>query len=293
MSTPGDGSATSSSPPKSNQEPKGKQQRIRDNQRRSRARRQEYLADLERRLRDCHSTCRDAELQRTALVDLQQENSCLRTLLSVTGVSKDLVDSFLRQHSTEGHLPDSSTNSMRQLRPKIQVPAMSNAAKATNGTSTLSHTYSLTKRGNGTAFTAQSTRPTTPGLQPFAPNSTGPPPLTNAMGTEPEYVSEDLQWEFDMPLFSSPNSNQQRDGFCCSIFKVPAHGALTYDDRDSVQCSIAKSLLDEYDVPDLEMEMIKMRLSTGFSKPTTEGRGCRVNNQVLFSVLNELSAQYS
>lgn len=37
---------------------KTKQERIRDNQRRSRARRQEYLSDLEKRLSECQLTCK-------------------------------------------------------------------------------------------------------------------------------------------------------------------------------------------------------------------------------------------
>ena len=292
MSAPSDRSPTPCSAPQSKQEPMCKQQRIRDNQRRSRARRQEYLADLERRLRESHSTCRDAEVQRTALVDLQQENSCLRTLLNVTGVSKKLVDSFLRQHSAEVHSPSPGATPMRRLRPKIQLPEILSAAKETNGTSTPAQKYTMTKHVNETTFTAQSTPSTTPALQPFPSDFANYPALMNTVETEPTYASEDPDWQFDMPLFSSPNGNEHSDGFCCSIFKIPAQSPVDYDDRDSVQCSIAKTLLDEYNVPDLEMEVIKLRLSTGFSKPSSEGKGCRVNNQILFSVLNELSAQH-
>src|ERR1700761_3593159 len=80
--------------------PKSKQERIRDNQRRSRARRQEYLADLERRLNECHVHCPDAYLQRSAFPDLQAENARLRDLLSYAGISPDVVEGFGRESTS-------------------------------------------------------------------------------------------------------------------------------------------------------------------------------------------------
>ena len=74
-----------------------KQAGICNNQRRSRARRQEYIAGLEQRLRDCHTTCREADLLRSAFVDLQKKNDLLRALLSFAGVTSDNIDSFVRQ----------------------------------------------------------------------------------------------------------------------------------------------------------------------------------------------------
>ncbi|OQV08973.1 hypothetical protein CLAIMM_13165 isoform 1 [Cladophialophora immunda] len=70
-----------------------KQQRVRDNQRRSRARRREYLAELENQLQQCHIICREADLQRNAFAELQAENARLRDLLKNAGISPDDVES--------------------------------------------------------------------------------------------------------------------------------------------------------------------------------------------------------
>ena len=95
------------------------QARIRDNQRRSRARRQEYLRDLERRLRECYVACREAELQRSAFQELQAENPRLRELLGLVGVSKALIQAFVRHDDAQVQSP---TSALRQLKPKLAVP---------------------------------------------------------------------------------------------------------------------------------------------------------------------------
>ena len=116
-----------------------KQERVRDNQRRSRARRQEYTTDLERRFRDNQTRCRDADLQKSAFLDLQKENSSLRYLLMMAGVSSDLIDTFV--HQSNGRQSSEPSFSGRQLKPKLHVlsssssgssPAWSDASEATH-----------------------------------------------------------------------------------------------------------------------------------------------------------------
>ena len=107
---------------------KAKQERIRDNQRRSRARRQEYLAELEQRLEQCRVTCREADLVRQSFHELQAENAHLRGLLSTAGVSPDLVESSLRQRSQQSSSNTdqnaSNTTNLRQLKPKLNPLAL-------------------------------------------------------------------------------------------------------------------------------------------------------------------------
>jgi hypothetical protein len=77
--------------------------RIRDNQRRSRARRKEYLQELESRLRQCELQGIEAssEIQHAArkVVD---ENKKLRVLLSRYGVSDDNIEGFLNGTASSG-----------------------------------------------------------------------------------------------------------------------------------------------------------------------------------------------
>lgn len=77
--------------------------RIRDNQRRSRARRKEYMHELEQRLRvyELQGIEASSEIQQAArkVVD---ENKKLRSLLNKHGITDSSIDSFLQDPETNG-----------------------------------------------------------------------------------------------------------------------------------------------------------------------------------------------
>jgi septal ring factor EnvC (AmiA/AmiB activator) len=81
--------------------------RIRDNQRRSRAQRKEYLQQLETRLRQIEQQGIDASLEiQVAARRVADENRKLRRLLVQHGVSDDTTMAFLRSHSSAKNRPD-------------------------------------------------------------------------------------------------------------------------------------------------------------------------------------------
>lgn len=102
---------------------RAKQERLRENQRRCRARRQEYLVQLEQRLEECRVTCREADFLRQGFQELQTENQHLRGLLNNVGLGPAHVDSFLHHRSRQGSSqPNKSTpasKNLRLLKPKI------------------------------------------------------------------------------------------------------------------------------------------------------------------------------
>ena len=75
--------------------------RIRDNQRRSRARRKEYLQELEARLRQCELQGIEAssEIQMAAR-RVADENKKLRGLLAQHGVGDDTIETYLETSPT-------------------------------------------------------------------------------------------------------------------------------------------------------------------------------------------------
>lgn len=89
--------------------------RIRDNQRRSRARRKEYLQELEARLRQCELQGIEAssEIQMAAR-RVADENKKLRGLLAQHGVADETIDSYL-QTSPSVDSPYASTSGAVQL----------------------------------------------------------------------------------------------------------------------------------------------------------------------------------
>ncbi|KIV89201.1 hypothetical protein PV10_08789 [Exophiala mesophila] len=265
---------------------KSKQERIRDNQRRSRARRQEYVSELERRLHDSHVTCREAELQRTALADLQMENTRLRALLRVVGVTSDVIESFGRENMTQRTI-EATAARLRLLKPKIQsIDAPSLPAEY------------------GTLFRDEP--------QPFNPSSTSTRPLNVTSGSSDCNQAYNVQYRHvPMNSFSFPDSQfntpaladwttsdenhdySQINGtnFCCNAFQMPANGPLLSDTSNTVSCTMAKGLIEQYNPSAAEMDEIEDRLSTAFSRSPFPGQVCRVNSQVLSGIVNNLSAK--
>lgn len=60
------------------------------------------------------------------------------------------------------------------------------------------------------------------------------------------------------------------------------------DILNSTLCAIAEELISQYNTRGVELAEIQRKLWAGFSRSAT-GDGCRVQNQVLFQVLNEIS----
>ena len=100
--------------------------RIRDNQRRSRARRTEYIQDLEKRLHKyqtegIHATREVQEAGRKVAV----ENSLLRSLLILHGVSDQRVQEYLRANTADIFLPMPRSENVQEARSHLgQTPRL-------------------------------------------------------------------------------------------------------------------------------------------------------------------------
>lgn len=282
-------------------QPKSKQERIRDNQRRSRARRQEYLADLERRLSECQLTCRDADIHRAAFLELQIENTRLRELLALAGVNDQFVEHYVSQAVAQAsQYPQDMNPALRQLKPKI-TPVESSRTLSSNAR----HASIGSQGQSGQSGQPNSTVRSAPNLT--MPDRTfTPTPPTAYPASTPFHISSPLQqqnldWLYHtgqsmpMPSPQLPQHFQQvpTETFTCDTFGLSAGGAPRVADEGSVLCSVAKQMIDQYALPAAEMEHVKSRLSQGFCRPAYPGAPCAVDNQVLFQVLNDLSTKYS
>ncbi|KAJ9607349.1 hypothetical protein H2200_008422 [Cladophialophora chaetospira] len=275
--------------------PKSKQERIRDNQRRSRARRQEYLADLERRLKECHVTCREAEMQRSAFADLQMENARLRDLLTYAGISPDLVEGFGRQRVSSTQVGHAATAMQRQLKPKYRPQVLSDQSN------NLATTKRVMHHGPSSVMAPASSKlcAPAPGMPlnspaiyngqhslPFtAPPTTGTMSLPSTTDVSP---ASSYDW-----MLRSQNRPPLEAQFCCEAYSVPPQGAILADDANGVECSIAKNMIDQYNPTSTEMEEIKARLAMEYTPPRSSEAGCRVNTQVLYHILQEMNANES
>lgn len=105
--------------------------RIRENQRRSRARKKEYIHDLERRLRkfEQHGVEATVEVQ-AAAKHVAEENARLRSLLRLRGVRDAEIDEYL--HASDQKIVSPIYNQHAALESQIMHPA-SNFPTVSNG----------------------------------------------------------------------------------------------------------------------------------------------------------------
>ncbi len=90
------------------------------------------------------------------------------------------------------------------------------------------------------------------------------------------------------------NGAYSDSSFCCMAFGTKASGPLQPPDRNNtVLCSLAKEMIDQYNIDGEDLEHIKNRLAAGFAPPAAPGESCRVNNQLLFQILNDVSGRFS
>ena len=89
---------------------------MRNNQRRSRARRREYIAELERKVQECSihglPPCTPDIVPQDTILRLEEENRKLRELLALTGVEQTLVDTHL---TADGEAPEAADSGKRML----------------------------------------------------------------------------------------------------------------------------------------------------------------------------------
>jgi hypothetical protein len=273
-----------------------RQARIRDNQRRSRARRQEHLQDLERRLSECHVTCREAELRLSAFKELQIENARLRQLLEVLGVNENLINTFVHQDATTAS--SNSASALRQLKPKIALaPGLAKHSPALKN--------DVTNNGHSTNLAALSPPATgspsqpTPFFTMWSTNldASGFGPQRETPGTSPSNfpAHDPFRTLSFLPQFQGGTTCMgglyTDESFCCMVFGNKATGPLQASHENTVLCSSAKELIDQYNIDGEAFEQIKTRLAAGFAPPAHPGESCRVNNQLLFEVLTEISGR--
>lgn len=270
---------------------KSKQERIRDNQRRSRARRQEYLAELERRLNDCNNTFREAELQRTALVDLQSENARLRALLEFAGVSADVVENFGRETLQQPPVYP-PTASLRHLKPKYtSADAIRNQGSLAGPFQEPSPSPSLQPPSQLGFPAARNTSETYAILSDQVPyNTIGPSaPLTDT-GSQPGSTlhSNTYEWLHNSNAegIIAPNEGH----FTSGSFQAAPNDTQSYEPLNALS-PLSKAMLDRYSPNVVEMEEIRRRIAMTYGHPKALTQGFQVHDQVLLQILNEMNAK--
>lgn len=230
---------------------------MRENQRKSRARKQEYIRELEERLAACQKQAQHKDIdQRLAIQRVEAENRHLKKLLVSLGISADLVQQYLQAADQDAAVAR-----------KVAIPALQRPTE----TASASSSSNSGARSSCTPSSASSEQATGAQHSPVA-DSTCTSTCTSAEQQSPQQTEST-----DPPL-------------CCPIDKV---GLATLPPNDidipnTTLCAIAEELISQYNTRGADTEEIRRRLWAGFRKGKS-GDGCRVQNQVLFQVLDEIS----
>ncbi|KAF4636167.1 hypothetical protein G7Y89_g1909 [Cudoniella acicularis] len=132
--------------------------RIRDNQRRSRARRKEYLQELEARLRQCELQGIEASAEiQLAARRVADENKKLRVLLAQNGIGEDSIDAYLNSSPTadgltSGQYGASSGNAVQILEQLLQT----RKTCCVDGSVPIQHTVTRSRDSSASISTIQS-----------------------------------------------------------------------------------------------------------------------------------------
>lgn len=206
--------------------------RVRDNQRNSRARKQEYVKELEQRLAACEEKAQQEDItHRLAMQKYEAENRHLRALLKKLGVSKDLMEQYLQHANTA------------DIEGKIAIPAIQKST-----------------------------------------DSSG-----SKLSVEIPHVSKNAEPESTTTNRAASNIvKQEADPALCGCRDERQVASSDEDVLNSTLCAIAEEMITQYNTKGVDVEEIRQRIWSGF-RAGVDGTGCRVQNHVLFQVLDDIS----
>ncbi|KAL2847226.1 hypothetical protein BJY01DRAFT_166815 [Aspergillus pseudoustus] len=225
--------------------------RVRENQRRSRARRHDHLQELERKVLGLQQELdrRDVE-HRLAAQKLEAENKKLRDLLSASGVPSNALDEYLRRIDNP------------VMTQKVAIPALQRP-KPQEGPSCAQKCIDVACASDIPSDNCASIE----------------------TGTNPNIETEAEPGKAE----KRPSPSPEVTSFCCCS---PEEGleSLPMSDRvlDTTFCGIAEQLVDQYNTRGVDITEIRQKLREGFFRSLAE-EGCRVQNSILFRVLDEIS----
>lgn len=337
--------------------------RIRENQRRSRARKQEHIRDLEQKLACLQEQANKNDVEhRLATQRLEMENRKLRYLLSCSGIPPHTVEEYLRTGDDPAVTQKVAIPALR--RPEFQSEPLHQEKKCPRPCGGVSsNTVGELQNGDG-GLEIQKVAIPAPGLPeirpetqcreqkcsrpcasvPFReveekPRSIFDPVMTQGVVLpalqRPEVQPEARCQETkpSLPCSSAPDTSERVtspaetqnqlaakdeplntpespgktisqgsgepserpelpplcDCDCSSGDNVAECLPDNGDVLNTTLCAIADELIQQYNTRGMDIAEIRKRLWTGFSKGLTSEEGCRVQTQILFQVLDEIS----
>jgi hypothetical protein len=297
--------------------------RVRDNQRKSRARKQQYVKELEQRLSVYETQAQQRDIEyRLAMQKVEAENRHLKTLLASLGVSNVSVQQYLqvaeqRENTTQKiAIPatqrpeglDSPAHCSSGPRLSVAIPRVYDNQVKTEPTEQQSSSCGSVCRpaaNNGSCGTTASNSVCGPQARnnacgptssnacvPTSSNSARGPTTSNNACAPTASNSACASKTTEKPKSNELSSHEPKVGdpdLCgCSSNGQEMAAASEEDLLNSTLCGIADEMINRYNTKGLDVEEIRRRIWTGF-RAGANGTGCRVQNSILFQVLDEIS----
>ncbi|PLB46808.1 hypothetical protein P170DRAFT_511485 [Aspergillus steynii IBT 23096] len=222
--------------------------RVRENQRKSRAKKQEHVRDLEQKLASFQERIRRQHVEhRLAVQRLEAENAKLKHLLAGSGLTASQIDGYLQADSDPA------------MAEKIAIPPI-RGAEAGCG---IKHSDTVATRYS----------------------RSGPVNAQQGLSEQPGIDGIPDQRDIEPSLIS-----KQDQSICgCTPAEDEKSWPTNEDILNTTLCALAEELINQYNTCGVDMAEIRRKLWSGFSKGLTTDEGCRVQNQILFQVLDEIS----
>ena len=237
----------------------GRLARVRENQRKGQARKQEYVRELEQRLAAFQEEAQRMDIaNRIAIQKIEAENRHMRNLLLSLGFSADPIKHYLP-------LADQDTIADR----KVAIPVMNRPADASSEAS---------------CKAACSTSPHVASSDPNEEEASAEQPPVNdnvqlPTSTIPPQKFTEFQQKCKIHLCQS--STEQ---FGSELWPP------NQDVFNTTLCAVADELLGQYNTQRVDMDELRRRICSGYTKET-DLDCCRVQNNVLFQILDEISSE--
>jgi len=247
--------------------------RIRNNQRRSRARRKDYIAELEEKLQKYESP-QHQNFPHLEIQDLLKENELLKKLLQSLGLDQDFLKSY-SQASTRAsdlHANDHEAGRADRL--------------ATPGTMQTNLTFTMQLPGLGSHLTEDvfetDASMTDTSLVRHGPIQFG----DNRLGDTLTPTTISLSAILDDSTAQTHGQSQPTQS-SVEMLNETTHQALLPE--NTTLCSLAFSLLMSNNRKGYSAVDLDLKLRAGYMCGASTSEGCRIDNKVLFSVLAEIS----
>ncbi|EUC40115.1 hypothetical protein COCMIDRAFT_9942 [Bipolaris oryzae ATCC 44560] len=248
-------------------------ERIRNNQRRCRARQKEYIATLEDRIRELESDHGESRANKK-LEELTAENKSLKQLLQSLG----LRDEFLEAYKTAV-----------KIAPNISLPPLDDA-RCNRASQCLSSSTALESSQLLQVATSENQAEQT--IEPFLDVSVSE---QESLGFS--QMDAPLSWELlDFPTASTsalelvePDINTERLGQLTMdtlVTEAPSNAITVEHISDTTTlCSWALSLVLRSNMKGYSTADLELMLRVGYRYGATPTEDCRINNKVLLGVL--------